>query len=394
MKKLLTAGCLLLFALFGCRKPYNPPAITNNNNFLVVEGIINAGQDSTIIKLSRTVQLSSESVNNPELHATVTVLSDANVGYALTETGNGNYAAAGLNLNAANKYCLKIVSSNGKVYQSDFLPVKNSPPIDSVYYVIKSDGVQINLTTHDPANKTTYYRWSYNETYIIHPDSESYVVLKTTPFDTVVARTDTNQVYTCWRTDTASSIMLGSTARLSQDVIEQNQMTLIPYNSEKIAFRYSILVKQYALSPDAFNYYTQLKKNTEQLGSIFDAQPTQLPSNIHCITTPSEPVIGYLSVGANAEKRIFIDNRPLPTTRYQPVLSVDGCFIGVYYFKRKIGFDTYVNDIPIWIYSGKQFPLTVIQPRGSPILGYLATDQICADCTLRGTNKRPSFWKD
>ena len=43
----------------GCRKPYLPPVIATNSNYLVVEGVIDPGRDSTTIRLSRTVALSS-----------------------------------------------------------------------------------------------------------------------------------------------------------------------------------------------------------------------------------------------------------------------------------------------------------------------------------------------
>src|ERR1700753_1780823 len=93
--------CLLLVILAGCRKPYDPPAIANNANYLVVEGVINAGADSTIIKLSRTVQIAAKTTANPELHAKVTVVSSTNIVYPLTETGRGYYGAVGFNLSAA-----------------------------------------------------------------------------------------------------------------------------------------------------------------------------------------------------------------------------------------------------------------------------------------------------
>lgn len=38
--------------IFGCRKAYNPPAINQFSNLLVVEGNIESGTDSTIIKVS------------------------------------------------------------------------------------------------------------------------------------------------------------------------------------------------------------------------------------------------------------------------------------------------------------------------------------------------------
>ena len=46
----------------------------------------------------------------------------------------------------------------------------------------------------------------------------------------------------------------------------------------------------YALTRDQFNYWANLKKTTEYLGTIFDAQPSQLNNNIHCLSNPSEPV--------------------------------------------------------------------------------------------------------
>jgi len=393
MLKYSKACWLLIFILFGCKKPYTPPVITNNANYLVVEGVINTGSDSTAIKLSRTVLIAAKTTVNPELHSIVSVISNTNGVWPLKETGNGYYGAAGLNLSAANTYALKIVTANGKAYQSDFLPVKNSPPIDSIYYTVGDTSVRVLLNTHDPANKTTYYRWDFTETYMIHSYYESLDELLTTPVDTVVPRRAQDQVYTCWATDTSTAILLGSSARLAQDVIAESALTRIGKSSEKIGDRYSILVRQYALTADAYNYWQLLKKNTEQLGSIFDAQPSELPGNIHCVTTPSEPVIGYLSVGSVSQKRIYIDNRNIPGTKTKIPLSTDGCLLLQFYYTDNEG----VNDIPIWIYSGKQYVVKTIPESvmpGQHIIGYMATDRFCADCTLRGTNVQPAFWKN
>jgi len=73
---------LITTILAGCKKPYNPPAISVTNNYLVIEGVINSGPDSTVIKLSRTVNLSSAVTVNPVLHAILTVESDQNNSYA------------------------------------------------------------------------------------------------------------------------------------------------------------------------------------------------------------------------------------------------------------------------------------------------------------------------
>lgn len=55
-------------------------------------------------------------------------------------------------------------------------------------------------------------------------------------------------------------------------------------SSEKINTYYVILVKQYALYSDQFEFLTNLKKTIEQLGTLFEAQSAQLASNINLYT--------------------------------------------------------------------------------------------------------------
>jgi hypothetical protein len=388
-KKTYILIIIALITLNNCSKPYLPPVIAANSNYLVVEGVINTGQDSTIIKLSRTVQLSSAVGTKPELNATVVVESDANASYPLIAIGNGSYASPGLNLSSSNKYHLKITTADNEAYQSDFVPVKNSPPIDSVYYLVKSNGLQINADTHDASKSTTYYRWDFSETWIIHSAFSSIFEYTSIPKDTVVSRPLGDLVYTCWLSDVSNNIILASSAKLSRDIITNNEIAFIASTSEKIATRYSILVKQYALTTDAFNYWQQLKKNTEQLGSIFDAQPSEISGNIHSITNPSEPVIGYISAGSYSQSRIFIDTRNLPA--WQAISPNSACFIDTLLFSKPPNGE---NQVANEIYLGYQIPLYPILLRpGSPIiLGYAASSPQCVDCTLRGTNKKPAFW--
>ncbi len=395
MKKiyyLICISALIITASQGCKKPYLPGVIAVSSNYLVVEGVINTGSDSISIRLSRTVSLRSTTQVKPEVGASVSILTNGGSSYPLSETGNGFYTAPGINSNSSNTYSLKIVTSNGKVYQSDFVPAKISPPIDSVYYRIQSNSTGLNIfaDTHDPSRNSTYYRWEYQETYIIHSAFYSTLYLQTVPFDTVLTRPPDDEIYTCWASDSSSNILLNSSAKLSKDVISGNQVTSIASTSEKIGDRYTILVKQYALTADAFNYYQQLKKNSEQLGSIFDAQPSEIPGNIHCVTTPSESVIGFITAGSPSQARIFIDNRDLPA--WPPNQS--DCGEAPELFKAQQG-NEFVNNVAYYIYSGQLVPISVIsQPGSSTILGYWASTAECVDCTLRGTNKQPSFWTE
>ena len=174
MIKLQRACYLLLLSLLCCRKPYSPPAIAVAGSYLVVEGVINSGSDSTIIKLSKTVKISNATAINPVTGAIVAVESDQNVVFPLTETTKGYYVSAGLNLNSSHTYRLSI-NTGSEQYYSDYVPVLNSPPIDSIYFKVIDTGLTVYSATHDPTNTTKYYRWDYTETWIIHPDRKSVV---------------------------------------------------------------------------------------------------------------------------------------------------------------------------------------------------------------------------
>ncbi|MEO6850410.1 MAG: DUF4249 domain-containing protein, partial [Mucilaginibacter sp.] len=321
-----------------CRQPYVLPVSAVNSNYLVVEGMIN---NSPVIKLSRTVRLSDTVSVKPETGASVSVESQSPGGSSgvttiLTDNGSGNYSlgAGSLALNQANLYRLRIVTSNGKNYISDFVPVKNSPPVDSISYEVKSNGIQIYSASHDPANNTRYYRWDYNETWIIQSKYPSTEVVVHTPKDTIITRPYEDFIFSCWQSDASTGIILNSSAKLTQDVIVHNPVTFISSSSEKLGHEYSILVNQYALTADAYNYWQNLKKNTEQLGSIFDAQPSEIKGNINSVNNPSEPVLGYISAGLPSQTRIFIGNSQVPYYWFKQIkLPYDNCILDSVYYK-------------------------------------------------------------
>ncbi|QQL50449.1 DUF4249 domain-containing protein [Mucilaginibacter ginkgonis] len=375
----------LLFAVVAltvtaCRQAYVPPVSSATTNSLVVEGLINVSADSTLIQLSRTVKLTDTVSIKPELNAQLSVENDAGANYNLTAMGKGRYYAVNHPLPASAKYRLRIKTADGKAYLSDYVQAKISPPIDSINWKAAPDKLTIYANTHDTQNATTYYKYSYAETWEFHSASESFLK---TGVNIVVSRPAAEEIYTCWANANSTLINLASSAKLTQDVIFQNPITTISYDSEKLGIRYSTLVKQYALTKEAFDFWTNLKKNTEQLGSIFDAQPSVLSGNIHNTNDPAEVVVGYISAGTVSATRIFINKTQLPAN---------------YIINRQ--FECSEDSIPFvamggrrpveeFIYTNLLIPL---RGYGSPLTGYIATTHECADCTLRGVNNKPTFW--
>jgi hypothetical protein len=370
---------LLLMVATRCRQTYTPPVLQTNPNLLVVDGLINTGTGaSSTFNLSRTQKTGdSLSAYIPELGATVSILSNTGDVYALQDQGNGAYTSPTLFLDPAKKYQLKIITHAGSQYLSDPVIVQNAPPIDSLTWQQQdTSNVIISINTHDPASNSHYYRWNFTETWEYDAPLIAGLVLQN---GLIVFADSSNQISTCWRSDNSTDILVGNSTALSQDRISQAPIANIPQRSEKISVRYSILASQYVLTQQAYQYWLILQKNSQNLGSLFDPQPSQATGNYHCITSPNEPVIGYLSAGTIQQQRLFIQ-------RYQ-VVSWDtiapSCPL------KNIPQDP--NNYQVYNYSDPTYLPWYFTTM--PTAGIEISTKTCLDCRLQGgTTQKPSFW--
>lgn len=387
-KKYAIVCCLLIVGVLivGCEKPYNQTIVNSVLNHLVVEGFINTGAtDSTFIKLSRTVTISDNITANPETKAVINVENAQGSVYTLAEIRNGTYAAPPLSLDATKQYRIRIKTSNGKTYLSDFVDVKVAPPIDSVGYAVKSNGIQLYVNTHDPANNTRYYKYTYQETWRFHTKFYTGYISNGVY---LLPRTPEQNINYCFSGDNSATTIINSTASYTRDVVDQFPITFVDATSEKIQVRYSILLKQEALTKDAYVYWQNMQKSTSQLGGIFDSQPSQLMGNVHNIANALEPVIGYISAGIQQQKRIFIDYADLPQT--WATADPYGCIIDSA-FNVKAQNHPYSPLVSFLILPPiRAFAIEPFTVSGG---GYSFTLPRCADCTTRGTLQTPAFWK-
>jgi hypothetical protein len=399
---------LLLIVAFGCKRPYQPNVKDTGTSYLVVEGTINSANtstDSTYIKLSRTINLSAaEKSIKPETRAVVSVEDGQGYTFALQELSGGRYVAGPLGLIDSKKYRLRVKTSDGKIYLSDLEPIIYTPPIDSVGYKILDNGIQYGLqiyaNTHNPADNTRYYRWDFSEAWKFHAAYLSNFMLSG---GKIVRRPEDKQAYYCYASAVSNYVTLASSAKLTKDVIYQAPITEIPATSEKISMRYSILLKQYGLTQDAFKFWELIKKNTEQIGSIFDAQPSQINGNIHCTTNAAEIVFGYVSITNIQTKRVYIDRLNLPP--FFPAGIQANCAIDTALFvDLRFGL-TALNTVKQWIIDEQKlvpvdsanFLLINDIDKTKPAKlypGYTGAPLGCVDCTVRGVLKKPSFWED
>jgi Domain of unknown function (DUF4249) len=364
-------ACVLVMAGASCKKSYNLSVINTSVSYLVIEGVINSGGDSTIIKITRTINL-AQVASDPLTKAVVTIEDNQNGSFILSEKNKGIYVSPGLNIDKTKQYRLRVKTTDNEVYLSDYEPVLTTPPIDSVGFSIGIDGLKVYVNTHDATNSVKYYRWSYTEPWEFHSFYPSSAMVQG---DSLVERTEDQEIYFCYGTNNSSDIPLTSTSNLAQSTLYQKEIAFVPSTSEKLETRYGIAVSQYALTADAYNFYLLLEQNTEQLGSIFDAEPSQIQGNIHCLANPQQSVIGYIGVSNVTTQKAFISYSALPQTWVATYPAF--CIIS----PNTPGVDlvaTYIAENP------KQFQFTdIARDHSTPI---------CVDCTLRGSRTPPPFW--
>jgi Domain of unknown function (DUF4249) len=377
---------LMVIALASCKQRYESPVKAVASGYLVLEGVINSGPGNTIIILSRSEPL--DSVGKVyEQGAGVKLQGEDNSSVSLFEQSAGHYSVDNLNLNGTLKYRISIQTAGGKGYLSDFAPVLTNPPIDSISWQREKGAVQMYISTHNPLNSTRYYQWEYEETWEFHSKYYSFLKYKIEQIpgeqlysvvfrDSIRYSYDTS-IHVCWQFNNSSKILLGSSAKLSQDNIYL-PIASIPKDSWELSVLYSIKVKQYAWTKDGYNFLEIMKKNTEIVGSVFDAQPSQLNGNIHCVTDPAEKVIGYFNISPVREQRIFISNSEVPGWNYQ-----SGC-----YSRTVVN-----NSDSIKAFASGLMPTEVVyQAPGGAIVTFAAAPPYCVDCTLSGSNSKPIYW--
>jgi hypothetical protein len=375
LKWSLWCRVLMLFMVVACKEPFNPEIPGEETGFLVVEGYINVGPNAiTSIRLSRTSKVSQSAQLLTETGATVNIEDEAGGLYPLEDKGEGKYESAPLSLSSESEFRLSIRTKDGKQYYSEFEQSIVTPALDSVVWRRNDAGVGIYVNTHDPDNEIQYYQWDYNEVWEIWSPFHSFYEYKN---GLVIPRPDAQvlDMFKCWKYDYPDRFHMESTAATTENAITMRPLIQIPVSAEKLSFKYSVIVRQHALTRQAFEYLQMMEKNTSSVGSYFDPLPSELNGNMYCATT-NEPVVGYMGAYTTSEIRIFIRDYEVPNWNFS--LYCESTFVG----NTPEQFAEYFGNQGL-------IPTSSDGEGGN----YFGSTLPCVDCRIRkGTNIRPPFW--
>jgi len=353
---------------FGCTVEFIPE-VDEKKEVLVVEGMVTDQLRSNKIIISKSQPLGKILAKNRVAGAQVTITDENGIVTTLKEYAKGVYQTDSTKFrgHVGGKYSLKIKINNVN-YGTDLIEMQPVPQISSVYYEkdmvippnnsfpVGKEGCKIFLDTYDPENKCSYYRWDFVETY-------EYRLPYNVP----------NRI--CWITKKSDLILIKNTSIYNQARVTKQKVADLSEETEKLIDIYSILVNQYSLSENEYNYWEKLRNITQNVGSLYDITPVSIPSNIVNLNNPGDKVLGYFSVSAVSQKRIFIDDY----FKGYPNLFTNCVGDTIQGRQEKEGLNkTY------WIIDDQR---SIMPPF------YIITyNKECADCTTKGTNKKPEFW--
>ena len=405
---------IVFFALvlYSCIDPYTPN-LSEYVSLLVVDGLITNSDISNTVRLSRTFQQQNSSPSMVS-DATVYITDDTENSFNLANKGNGIYKTDSLEFKGipGRTYVLHVITNDGDEYESDPCVMLPVPEIDSIYFqknqqlfnngTQAEDGITIYLDSQEGTDQ--YYRWSYDETWkfkVPYPKEFDYIKIPGQP-DNPVFRPVKDKKEFGWKSNQSGEILIRSiTVGQSEKILKQPVSFIATDQTDRLLVQYSVLVKQYSISKEEYDFWNNLKQVNESGSDIFAKQPYSVISNIHSVKKSNTRVLGYFQVSAVSEKRKYILYRdvalmnlhfysyPCRTWQYSP-----------------IDFETMCTDCPrktwddvMWyltIASDYIFikPLYLGQVQSGGLSALVFTRLECSTCEVSGTSEKPSFWID
>ena len=381
MRKAIGLVFVLLATLLGCRTPYEPEVPATELRVLVVEGYLDTEGLKSELKLSRTAPLGASSAFIPELRAKVVIKSASGQVFPLTETGLGTYIFE-RNIDEKQTYLLEIELSSGERYVSESLQPIVTPEIIDAGFKRDEEGVEVFVSTQGNANADDFL-WTFEETWIYRPRIRSPYIYVPEIKD-VRERKEAEQNSLCFKTESSPGILLETSSRFRDQVVFQKTITEIPEGDERIMERYSALISQKGIASKDVAFWEILKKNTEDIGSIFSPLPSLIGGNIKSLDAAKSPVIGQVSLGVIRQRRIYINQVQVSPWNYLDP-NFNDCVIELDPVFRM--------DYQVIFGNGAVVPARPLMV-GTTIVGYYPATKRCTDCSLYASKLKPTFWID
>ena len=363
--------------LSSCIYPYTPDIQDHPESTLVVDGHILVGGLSTI----RLGYLSSIDRSNTKVPKAIAWIED-DLGNKYTVPGESAPASSfdiPIEAAAAGAQQFRaVVEADGETYASAWITPDPAPRITGIHFTADEHNVHVLVDLEPGVDQSGYAGFLLEETWEFHSDVYPLIFLDEETWEYYQPDgTWEYPFYWCFRSAKPEGAILLDYTTLSGEVIRDVPVRSFLRSDPRNHKRYSILVKGFALSKEAYDYNKQTQEISEVGGDLFSTDPGALKGNLVCETHPEKEVMGYVLAGYVSSRRAFLANiyqlPYLPTIDYVTVPEEE---ILIYYYDynfrpvKKMTFADGVTDIG-WAHHR------------------------CINCLeAGGTQERPDFWDD
>ena len=394
---------VILVLCFSRVEPYEIETDTFED-FLVVEALLTDAVTFQEIKLSRTFPLEDGTLNT-ERNASVSIIDDMGLEYKFNEIVPGKYVSeVEFGATSDRKYSLSIITSSGRKYSSIQEELVQGDVIDFNLYsqsAVNSEGeegVAIYYENTEPGSEDSkYFRFEYVETFKIVPpywSTDYFVINPNGSVSTDIKENEDGKV--CFGSEESNEIILRNASEYALNNIEPFVIKFNEQINRKIQNRYSLLVKQYLISREAYTFYETLKSFSESGSVLSETQPGTVIGNLYAVDNPDETVIGYFEVAKTLEKRVFFS--------YSDFYEETQLFLRPYYYtcgvmlpfrnanpnvSQDLSLAQMVEAGQVIFYAENYlgFGLDPYQP-------YYVVAPECGDCSVFSDITVPDFWEE
>ena len=358
----------ILILLSGCVEQFYPDGSDLKTGVVVINAHLTDELDLQHVEILLSTDLSTPKYDPVNGCSVILEREDGEIRYFLASApGKYSYEMDRDFVVTGSSYRLQVYTSDGKEYLSEFDRLRPAPEIDSIYYQVErqsylsatnvEEGIRFYIDFTYDNEEFEYIRWELTETYEFHNPvfEEVWIWESRWRYYTLP---DSLRPTVCYLTHHLQDLHSMSLQDLVNGVYIKKPFSFVPNirNEQKLHHKYALLVRQYSIGPEAFHYWNELKKTSQEQGFLFDSQPALLASNICNVNDPMERVLGFFSMaGVKQARGIATDLKELdrsPNKYYcMPVDrgpgSSDPAYYPVYYATATYDGQTYteiVND--------------------------------------------------
>lgn len=235
--------------------------------------------------------------------------------------------------------------------------------------------VDILISTTASDQSENYYRWNYDEWWEVRTPLATVLDYDPTTDEIVPAARQLNRG---WCHAPKHKPIVAINTDYANGHIEGYRLYTLKHDEDRFCHRYCTRVTQTAITREEYEYEQLSAKLSDEMGGLFTPLPSALPTNLHCLSDESIPVIGYVGVSLDQQTcDLYIDGKDVGYVSHH-LVSYANQDKNTWAEMYKLGYRVY-----------QYFP------EASPPVTWVA--QWCVDCTapLWGASlERPDFWQD